>query len=572
MQKYLEKTAGPRELSPGGHLFDNTRRAVHRQLATRIRCISTWCAIVLVLCCTVGWAAPVEEKMETYLQAVRTFADNVLEHGRDHLGPKMTPLFVDGLDVDTLKPPVWKKDGDQWVLSNLASQQNLLRVLDGLTDATGDRRYRDAAVSAVDYAFRNVRDSSGMLYWGGHCCYDALGDRIVGESKNHEYKRHYPYYELMWQVDPNATREHIEAVWAAHVIDWRTLDFNRHGKYGGGPPVSVWEQEYVGGKVPFAGKGLTFMMSATDLIYAAAQLTRLSGDERPLVWAKRLGRRYVEARHPETGLGACNFTTIEPCRMNAQFPQFEGRFTEATVTDIYGMRYSHCAFCQLRLGEALGDDGRDFVRWGIEDLTARANHGYDEATNSFQAMLIDGTRLSPEDRVRDGYVETRWLQPRAAGGRHFLAYCAAYRLSSNDLMWQMARRIGIGIGVGTLGLEPGTLDSDPEDLASRDPMVIFGLLELHQATGSPRFLRLAERVADNALAQQFHKGFFVQSKDHVIARFDDPLPLALLHLRASVLGLKTRPPVFWMGEGYLHCPHDGVGRTYDHTVIYSKQR
>ena len=32
-----------------------------------------------------------------YLNAVRTFADNVLRYGRDTYGPKHTPLFVDGL-------------------------------------------------------------------------------------------------------------------------------------------------------------------------------------------------------------------------------------------------------------------------------------------------------------------------------------------------------------------------------------------------------------------------------------------------------------------------------------------
>ena len=73
-----------------------------------------------------------------YLAAVRQFADQVLAHGRDVYG-KPTPLFVDGLNVDTLEPVKWKwADGKEWVLCNLANQQGLFRALDGLSRLTGD--------------------------------------------------------------------------------------------------------------------------------------------------------------------------------------------------------------------------------------------------------------------------------------------------------------------------------------------------------------------------------------------------------------------------------------------------
>ena len=63
-----------------------------------------------------------------YLAAVRQFADQVLAHGRDVYG-KPTPLFVDGLNVDTREPVKWKwADGKEWVLCNLANQQGLFRT------------------------------------------------------------------------------------------------------------------------------------------------------------------------------------------------------------------------------------------------------------------------------------------------------------------------------------------------------------------------------------------------------------------------------------------------------------
>lgn len=529
---------------------------------------------VTVALCLLAQPGTGSEHGDRYLQAVRLFADQVLAHGRDTYGPKKTPLFVDGLNVDTLKPPVWKHEGEQWVLSNMATQQNLFRTLDGLTSATGDARYRNAAVDAMRYQFENLRDPSGLLYWGGHYCYDALGDRLVGESRTHEFKRHYPYYELMWDVDPVVTRQFIEALWKAHVLDWGTLDFNRHGKYGGQPGSPWLEHHYTGGRVPFAGKGLTFMMSGTDLVYAAAMLSRLSGEQQAGVWAERLARRYVDARHPATGLGACNFSVHESHRMRNQFPQFGGRFTEATITDIYGARYTYCAMALIRLGETLGEDGRKFLRWGLEELVARAKTGYDEQSNSFWATLIDGTKLSPADRKLDGYVEERWLEKRKADERHFLMYAAAYRITGNDLMWRMARSIGRGIGLGDIGERAATEPRLDPDTAAYDALAIVGLLDLWQATGNAKFLKHAQRVGDNALAKCFHNGFVVPSRNHLISKFDDLLPLALLHLHAASNGLAQaqKPPAFWLSHGYLHCPYDGEGRTYDRSIIYTRLR
>ncbi len=519
-----------------------------------------------------GPTAAAKKKAERYLQAVRTFADKVLEHGRDDYGPKKTPLFVDGLNVDTLEPPVWKRGGQKWVLSNLASQQNLLRTLDGLSAATGEPRYRQAAVDAIAYAFGHLQDRGGLLRWAGHTCYDALGDRVVSEAGQHEFKHHYPYYELMWQVNPGATRRLIEGAWAAHVLRWDILDFNRHGRYGRRDLGKLWDHAYRGGKVPFEGKGLTFMMSGTDFIYAAALLSQFTGDERPLVWAKRLAKRYMDARHPKTGLGASNFSTRPDRRMAKQFPQFQGRFTEATVTDLYGARYTYCAICLLRLGETLGDKGRDFLQWGIEELTACAKHTYDEATHSFWPTLIDGTKLRPADRKKDGYVKARRFQKRPADGRHFFAYAIACKLSKDELMWRMTRSIGQGLGLGDLGEAPGKPRAIRRDTTNNDPLVLFGLLELHEASGDAAYLKLAQRVADNALATRVHNGLFVESKDHLIARLDAPWPLALLHLRAAMLGLAKKPPTFWNGRGYFHCPFDGKGRTYDIHVFYTRLR
>jgi len=120
------------------------------------------------------------EENSKYLDVVREFADNVLKYGRDTYGPKHTPLFVDGLNIHTHEPVKWiAPNGDRWILSNLASQQNLFRTLDGLTKITGDPKYKQAAMDAIKYAFENLRSPNGLLYWGGHSAYDAGADKPV---------------------------------------------------------------------------------------------------------------------------------------------------------------------------------------------------------------------------------------------------------------------------------------------------------------------------------------------------------------------------------------------------------
>ena len=110
---------------------------------------------------------------EPYLAAVRTYADNVLKYGRDVYGPKPTPLFVDGVNVDTHEPVKWvPMNGKEVVLSDLGNQQLLFRVFDGLTKLTGESGYRQAAVDATKYALANLRPN-GFLAWGGHCAYNA---------------------------------------------------------------------------------------------------------------------------------------------------------------------------------------------------------------------------------------------------------------------------------------------------------------------------------------------------------------------------------------------------------------
>ena len=335
--------------------------------------------------------------------AVRQFADQVLTHGRDVYG-KPTPLFVDGLNVDTREPVKWKwADGKEWVLCNLANQQGLFRTLDGLSRLTGDARYKGAALEATRYAFEHLRygtqNHGGLLSWGGHLAYNATDDVLAGNpggtGRIHELKCFSPHYVLMWEANPKATQELIENIWNGHVLDWSTLDFNRHGN-----PIKrgrLWENEYRGGEVFFWGKGLTFHNAGSDFCYAAGLLTKLTGTPEPLVWAKRLSQRYVETRDPKTGLEGYQFSqcasawcddvgTIRGDRAQYQYgDDFKGhRVVEGTLFPCYGNTPQiEPQVGRLLLGESLGDQGREFTRQAVETLTAWGKSAYRAKDNVF---------------------------------------------------------------------------------------------------------------------------------------------------------------------------------------------
>ena len=86
-----------------------------------------------------------------YLEGARRFADCVIQNGQDTYGKEQTPLFVDGLNTHTHGPVKWiSLKGDwqtatgtgEWILSNFAAQQTLLRILDGIVLTANDARIR----------------------------------------------------------------------------------------------------------------------------------------------------------------------------------------------------------------------------------------------------------------------------------------------------------------------------------------------------------------------------------------------------------------------------------------------
>ena len=572
--------------------------------------IGVFLASIAVVCLASSGLCRAEADDDRYLNAVREFADKVLECGRDVYGPKHTPLFVDGVNADTLEPVKWKYQGQEWIMSNLATQQNLFRVFDGLTRLTGDPKYHDAAVAAIRYAFANLVDDNGLLCWGGHAMYDAGGDRLVGEGPKHELKHHYPYYELMWEVDPAATKRFIEAFWNSHILNWSNLDMNRHGKYHstegkfkfwnsgykGGELGKLWGNEYEGGPIFFVGKGLTFDATGTDLMYAAALLHKFSGEKEPLIWAKRLAYRYVEARDPKTGLGGIQYSQIKKDRAQAQLePELGEGVLEGQVLHPENafLRAFLSAAARLKISEMLGEEGKEFRHWAVDDLVAYSKYAYRPEDNTFAPILADGRDLTGFELRRDGYFGKKGtiLERKPANKRYLWTYALAYRLSGDEFIWHMLRTIFRANDLGEIGpstagphkvnLEGMRQQAEIEieyshmDWGSTNASSIYFALEMYRITNDSQFLALARKVGDNILERKFRDGFFFPyGKNYQFSKFDTRAVPALLHLFATGRGNATIMPEAWPSRrgAFFQCPYADKGRQVSRMIYRAKRQ
>jgi len=559
--------------------------------------------VVLLFIALAGFSASNSKANENnkYLDAVREFADNVLKYGRDTYGPKHTPLFVDGLNIHTHEPVKWiASNGDKWILSNLASQQNLFRTLDGLTKITGDPKYRQAAVEAIEYAFENLRSSNGLLYWGNFTAYDAQKEELfgwrIGKGYVHSLKAQFPYYELMWQVNPDVTRTYIESFWSAHVIDWSNLAMDRLGQFYD-ELEQAWRHEYRGGPIFLeSGSGHSFFNTGTDLIYSAVLLTKFSGNKEPLVWAKRLANRYVDARHPNTGISYLMYTkpsfvasesyddvlrklvpgTTEflprlfPFSSNPISRKLEAGFNMSTPGT---STHSQVFFWQslFLAGEMLDGEGSDFKQWALEELTAFGKASYRKKDNVYVPILTDGTNLEGYVVKEDGPLGPKGvtLEPVPVGPSDLWAYAQGYRVTGDEFMWDMTRSIAAGNKFGDIGATPSDRPRVRISTDCSDPYALLAFLELHRATGRNDFLKIAKEIGDNILEAKFHKGFFVASNSHIYSKFDAIYPIVLLHLHLVFMEEAPTISKVWPNTPFFEMSYRKKDVVIDNQIIYT---
>ena len=126
--------------------------------------------------------APIAVTDADRMAALVRFAETVLEHGRDTYGERHTPLFVDFLEVSTLKAPekmyITRLGGPgprskhpyQPVIASNLAHQGKPQPISSSDSATSRaiRKYEDAYKECLRYYFEHYRVPNGLLQMGHH--------------------------------------------------------------------------------------------------------------------------------------------------------------------------------------------------------------------------------------------------------------------------------------------------------------------------------------------------------------------------------------------------------------------
>lgn len=510
-------------------------------------------------------------------------------------------LLADGADTLTDKPVYWTyPDGKQVIMSNFASQQNVLRGLVGLSIVTGDKQWQQYAHKMAQKFLDNYTDhESGLFHWGGHRFINQQTGEIEGPASKervHELKHHFPFYEFLYQVDAQKTTKFLHGFWAAHVLDWQKLDLSRHGQYGVKPIDHIFRyhqpQPVVDpNRLPELPEtvGLTFVNASTDLIYAATLYSQYTTDVHAEMWAKHLYKQFVLARNPVTGMPVYQFSSPlqrEPIPDDDRLTyswfgdrakrQFGAEFGEIAKEANVLFRDSWPVVVDnplaiLECAKQTGDE--EMLAWATSGIKAYFKFAWDMMENKIVPMWNNGQDMTGYVFLRDGYYGKKGTElKRQPVDPAYLLPLIRASITSNDIeLRQLTATMFARFELGLISPETMWLTEMNVETAIASPYLLFGLLDLHEFTGQDKLLLLADSIGKNIIEKQFHRGYFVPSEQHRFTRFDDPVSFALIALEAAHQGQYADIPKHISNGGYLHgevSQGDQIATVYDRDIIY----
>lgn len=444
---------------------------------------------------------PEDVDQRSYLDYVRECVDLLIQHGTDRYGSVHSPMLMNILDVRTRECPgnplalderfrVTRRGRRGPSGGNLYADLPTIAAIVRLSRVSGDDRYKQFAAKSANHTMTELVDDKGFFWWGWHRHYDAHRDLMTGHAGNHhEIHVQRVDWPFLWEVNPQAVRREIEAIWQWHVIDKTTGEVNRHGD---------------------GHRGCDFAMSAGEMIAAFAFLHTKTNDTEWLNRARLLAKYYWERRNEQTNLIAN--------RPNAGKDRFDGSHFDTSITAFLcrGLLDAH---------EYTGDPL--FCEHALAYLRAYAKLGYDTDSSKFWGCLkLDGTP-EPGPRVVGGYAQYEprghidlW-QPYAAGYEHpihtALVYARAHKITGDELTLQAAVRWAESIraGLPATSCLDGTWYREYADgwaphgtYAGKYGRTISFFCHMQRLTNDEQYGRLAREVAAEAVSRLYYKGMF----------------------------------------------------------------
>lgn len=537
---------------------------------------------------------------EKRLNSVKEFYSNVLRDGKSKTNP--TPLFADGINILTNNPVEWIfPNGEKVKISNFANQQNFLRTLVSLTEVTGDQKYKITAINTSKYFMDNFISENKLFYWGGHRFLNLDTLATVGpQNKNqvHELKNLFPYYEFLYQINPEATKNYVIAFWNAHVEDWDTLDMGRHGNYNKKFNPNIFKEHLPKNivnprKLPVLPetKGLTFINAGSDLIYSAYILNSLSPDKDMLMWGKTVFTQYQLARNPKTGAPVYQFTSPK----RREWPPKNDKDTNS--------KFGDRAFRQF--GAEFGDIAKeanalfkgnpktivvdnslvlydiysktkdpDILNNAVDNLKNYYKIALNQENGSLKPVWNDGTDLTNYTLVRDGYYGKKGsiLKSESIKSEEYaIPLIRWYSITKDQDLWNTARIIlNKNFDLGDIGTFDGKNILLNMGTTNSSPYSIFLMIDLYKTTNNDKYIELARIVGNNLVTTKFKNGYFVSEPNLLNAKIDSIEAFALVSLDAVLKGKDKNIPQYISHGGYIHGEHIEGESVYDKNVIYGK--
>ncbi|OHB49996.1 MAG: hypothetical protein A2Y10_13750 [Planctomycetes bacterium GWF2_41_51] len=468
-------------------------------------------ALLMLFFTTSGLLA--EKDDSKYLQAVKVCLDNLIKYGTDTYGPVKSPIFVSILDVNSRTCPqdplafdekwrVIRRERRNPAGANLLCDQATLKTMFAVSQISGDKTYSRAAKKYIDYYLKNLVDKKDLIWWGGHRHYDVYEDKMTGHLLNwHEVHGGIQIqWEILWEVNSEAVKKEIEAMWQWHVINKETGETNRHDD----------------GQI-----GCDFPLTAGSIIESFAFLYTKTNDKVWLERSKLLANYFWNLRNKETNLIAE--------RPNAGAGRFDG---SAFATDISGP-YCHSLLVTYRL-----TNENVFKEQATAYLDAYNKYGFDKESGKFWGALkldgkpIPGPRLAasaePEqfgNAEQYGQYEPRgyldlW-EPYILGSQFPLetaqCYAMAYQMGKDPNMLTGAKRFADWIEktpTNTCETEISWYSEYTKTFgkegtyAEKYGRTISFFVDMYILTNQQKYLKLAQKFADEAMKKLYTNGLF----------------------------------------------------------------
>ena len=450
-----------------------------------------------------------------WLHLARSTAEMLMRTAPDRYGPRHTPLWVAAIDPDTgvlveEKPPTWQTywDAEDYVMTaqgcNLYRDLPMLRAFHDLSRMTGDPRYREEADRYLSFWLTECPSkTTGVFPWGEHMSYNCVRDVIV--ATRHELEYNLPEWEMLWEVNPEAVREEIEAIYQISVWDKENSIYDRHANY------------YTGKLDAMPVRG-SYIKHSGLFAHSFMFLYSKTGDREHLEWARKMSEVYWRHRDPKTGL-VPGYVSSGGGSGNSQWQLV-------------------LAYYLLEAAAAYPDPA--VLSHGLDMVDAILLYGFDP----------DSGTLANELELPTGKVvqwsDSPWTYADNGGYYGALALWKAWGLTrEHRYLDAFSARLRAAANAPLLeGLAPG---------AAGSWLQIF--VDGFKATRDPLFLSSARRLAAWSAEHLVHRGLILESSTgYVYLNYTRPGDLVLGWL--DLYALERELPFHWLAPSAVR-PQDG---------------